>query len=654
MVYYLANLGLHKASPRWCTLTTKPILKDVDKSTSAVTRLLEEMVELRIAIYATLFLLAAVTLVATANDKPARSPSGLEVELDEDFLRPGYSPVHPRVQEDYEMEVTIEVDEEPMSAPVGVDARSIEIEHGPTDYVRTGRRPREYQARDYMGFPAFAPEDNFMSTVGKYRLDMKELTGKWMTWEEATDAVRGIYATEAESCFSAPPTYVPVVQSYSPRTTPKPSRRGSQSSARTTSEPAPAAPLTEADSAVETPDDSLESVPESEPEIAVMPSSPSSQPQTDYHELRGEERESNMETLQILGVILGCAVVGTLIWIGAVTTTSARETTRRNTLDEGRGAGASPALATTADGNRAFNVLDIGHLVEDVSLTDVRISGRGASGESIAVSARRQPQGGGDPTLAAMQAMSQALQGPPPSTGRDTGVNISVSPVFNVGAPVATAAPAPAPTTTVRPTASSPSPAPRPEPVRVKAVPSPTSSPVPPRQKESTGERNGRIRRQAIADLAEVIGEPSEGLTSYKAAENADRSDEWRAIAPFVEGYVAYLHNREDDEEYSSSRYPLPLDEAKERIRKALKTHANRRTAKTSTLSPAPPTPAPAPEPAPTPESPVDALMAIGGEPASSSVEVAEPAVALEEPPTAPTTEPAPEPEATDDKEGED
>jgi len=91
---------------------------------------------------------------------------------------------------------------EPVSAPVGPDVDGASLHGGHHPYVRTERRPAKYQARDFVGNKAFAPEDNFMSSVGKYRLDAKEATGKWMTWEEAKRAVRG-NGSSAERCPTA-------------------------------------------------------------------------------------------------------------------------------------------------------------------------------------------------------------------------------------------------------------------------------------------------------------------------------------------------------------------------------------------------------------------------------------------------------------------
>lgn len=79
---------------------------------------------------------------------------------------------------------------QPRSAPVGPEMDNTCPRGHVVGYTQTPRPVKE-KAKDSIKNPAFGPDDNFMSSYGKLRLDDKNRTGRWMSHEEAVRLAGG-------------------------------------------------------------------------------------------------------------------------------------------------------------------------------------------------------------------------------------------------------------------------------------------------------------------------------------------------------------------------------------------------------------------------------------------------------------------------------
>lgn len=193
---------------------------------------------MQIALVSAILALGLVVSVPIGARATAQDDRGLEVELNTDLGRPGFSPIRPRIDEDVEVDINIEIEDAPRFSEPGTDTDSIATivppvgpgetrEDAVTQWENYAKnRPRSWRPdpatrhRDFTGQPAFSWRTRFMSQPGFNRWRHWAHDGYWISMEQSAQEVRSDgRAIECPVTSTPQGTITPVQQQ---RSTPTP------------------------------------------------------------------------------------------------------------------------------------------------------------------------------------------------------------------------------------------------------------------------------------------------------------------------------------------------------------------------------------------------------------------------------------------------
>ncbi len=203
---------------------------------------------MQLALIATVLALGLVVSVPIGARATAQDDRGLEVELNTDLGTQGFSPIRPRIDDDVEVDINIEIEDAPrFSEPrPGTDTDSIATivppvgpgetrEDAVTQWEDNAKnRPRSWRPdpatrhRDFTGQQAFSWRTRFMSQPGFNRWRHWAQDGYWISMDQSAQEVRsGGRAIECPVTSTPQGTITPAQRQSTPtpRQQPAPSRR---------------------------------------------------------------------------------------------------------------------------------------------------------------------------------------------------------------------------------------------------------------------------------------------------------------------------------------------------------------------------------------------------------------------------------------------